>query len=269
MQLPRLIKPFKSVYGHQIHEMMSQWYRTGLGENVLSHERAILNHVLPSMFGYHLMQSGVGASQNISASSAINHKFYVSEALPANETLLPAIVCEGTELPIESDSVDVAILHHTLDFHNDPHSILREITRTLIPGGKVIIIGFNPLSCWGLCRLVMPKSDNAPWCGNFLSPFRVSDWLNLLDFQIDGCECVCYGLPTVNTKINQYLSFIDVLGKRWLSQFGAVYTMVATKRVATMTPIKPQRIPPTSLVPMPIKGWANSALVAHKKETPK
>jgi hypothetical protein len=39
-----------------------------------------------------------------------------------------------------------------LEFHDDPHQILREVERVLIPEGEVIITGFNPLSLWGLRR---------------------------------------------------------------------------------------------------------------------
>ncbi len=51
------------------------------------------------------------------------------------------------------DSIDLVFLPHTLEFSADPHQVLRETERVLIPEGRVIILGFNPLSSLGLWRL--------------------------------------------------------------------------------------------------------------------
>jgi len=37
---------------------------------------------------------------------------------------------------------------HTLEFTNDPHQVLREVDRVLIPEGHVVILAFNPWSLW-------------------------------------------------------------------------------------------------------------------------
>jgi ubiquinone/menaquinone biosynthesis C-methylase UbiE len=42
------------------------------------------------------------------------------------------------------------VLPHTLEFSADPHHVLREVERVLVPEGRVVISGFNPASLWGL-----------------------------------------------------------------------------------------------------------------------
>ena len=264
MALPRLFSSFQSVHGQHSHDLVNQWYKTSLGCKVFEEEKTVLDQVLPELFGYHLMQLGGSRLPQLSASSPIKHRIFVEEHLAeelagnAEDQQHSLVLSRVTELAVATDSIDVAVLHHSLDFHNDPQGILREVARTVMPGGEIVIVGFNPWSWWGGIRLFLKKSSRCPWNGNFLSPYRVSDWLNLLDFQIEGCECVCYGLPTENPKVTKAFSWVAGLAKRWLSQTGAIYIVVATKRVATFTPIKPKRFRSPSLVSFPLKGLAGS-----------
>lgn len=234
---------------------MDEWFSSELGQNTLASEQALLDQILPSLFGYYLMEIGVGSPRLDTASSPIKHRFYVSEnAYP--EAPNACVQSRLDNLSVAPDSVDVVILHHCLGFNENPHDLLREVSRALIPGGKLVVIGFNPWSLWGLVRLFRRASARAPWFGSFLSPFRVSDWLRLLDFEVEGCESALYGLPSNNS--NTVPSWFGRVGKRWWPQRGAVYMMVASKRVARVTPIKPTRSAP-ALMPLPISGIAKTA----------
>jgi ubiquinone/menaquinone biosynthesis C-methylase UbiE len=53
-------------------------------------------------------------------------------------------------LPFDSASLDLVVLPHTLELASDPHQTLREVERVLVPEGRVVIVGFNPASLWGL-----------------------------------------------------------------------------------------------------------------------
>jgi SAM-dependent methyltransferase len=54
---------------------------------------------------------------------------------------------------------------HALEFHDDPHQILREVERVLIPEGELIITGFNPISIWGLRQRLPNCPGDFPWNG--------------------------------------------------------------------------------------------------------
>lgn len=86
----------------------------------------------------------------------------------AGETGKVDVVCDLRELPFAANSIDLAVLPQRHEFHDNPHQILREVERILIPDGQLVITGFNPLSLWGL-RRQMPNfcgfvQRRRTWC---------------------------------------------------------------------------------------------------------
>ncbi|MBE9561693.1 MAG: SAM-dependent methyltransferase, partial [Proteobacteria bacterium] len=114
------------------------------------------------------------------------------------------------------------------------HDILREIERVLIPEGHLVILGFNPISMWGM-RI---RRNKIPWNGKFLSLLRLKDWLALLNFAI--VEQHIFFVPFINERLKKYTNFIEEISPKWIKSFGVVYILVAKKRVATFTPIRPR-----------------------------
>jgi len=47
-------------------------------------------------------------------------------------------------LPIERNSIDLAIMHQVLHFLDDPGRALREAARVLAPGGRLLVVDFAP-----------------------------------------------------------------------------------------------------------------------------
>ena len=83
------------------------------------------------------------------------------------------------DLPIASNSVDLLVLPHVLEFSDNPHQILREVARVLLPEAQVVIACFNPWSLWGLRSAIGFSRHEHPWNGRFNSLLRVKDWLSL------------------------------------------------------------------------------------------
>ena len=50
------------------------------------------------------------------------------------------------ELPIATQSIDLVLLPHVLEFAEEPHAVLREVDRVMMPEGRLVIVGFNPWS---------------------------------------------------------------------------------------------------------------------------
>ncbi|WP_223717365.1 class I SAM-dependent methyltransferase, partial [Escherichia fergusonii] len=61
-----------------------------------------------------------------------------------------ALRCDFHALPFPANSLDLVVLPHALELASDPHETLREVERVLVPEGRVVILGFNPASLWGL-----------------------------------------------------------------------------------------------------------------------
>ena len=212
------------------------WYRTHLGGLLQQTEREQLDDILPELFGYHLLQLG---SSNVSLldRSPIRHRVLL-DADPGAPGC--GLAGDSGALPIASDSVDVVVMHHALEFADDPRRALREVERVLIPEGIAVIVGFNPYSLWGLRGWIRRRRGDAPWCGRFLSAPRVRDWLALLGFDVLESRTRFYRPPIQHRGLQRRLAFLDAWGARWWQPLGGLFVVVARKRVVTLTPVRPR-----------------------------
>ncbi len=217
-----------------------QWFAGGLGASVLKAEKTRIARVLPTLFGYHIMQLGSLGKDHLLASSRINHKIIAMRIQDRDSRDIDRLCCMYTSIPIASESTDVVVLPHVLEFESQPHQILRETERVLIGEGHVVIAGFNPWSLWGLWRLFLAWREQPPWSGRYIGLNRLKDWLSLLDFEIIETERFYFRPPLNNSRLMQRLGFMEPLGRYCWPYFGGMYMLVAKKRVIPLTPIKMQ-----------------------------
>ncbi len=217
-------------------ERVKRWFEQPLGVSLLDRERSIISTILPNLFGFHVMQIGSICTDDFLGSSRISHQILMSleDELPSGRA---GLQCSAEFLPIASDSMDVVVLPHVLEFCSNPHKMLREIERILIGEGHLVIIGFNPLSFCGLWRLFLAWRDDPPWNGLFFSFNRIKDWFSLLDFEIIRIERFFHKPPLMNMNIMSKLNFLEKLGNYGWSYFGGIHIIVAKKRVIPLTPI--------------------------------
>lgn len=228
------------------------WYAEPLGQALLEAERHELDEILPDLFGYYLVQLGAATGQYLLGASRIRRHVVTDAVDPdAGEHGGRASVmyAHAGVLPLRNDSVDVVLLHHTLDFEPLPHEVLREVERALVPDGHVVIVGFNPWSLWGLRRLfTWRRGEHAPWRGAFRSVIRIKDWLALLGFDIVVTRSRFFRPPLRHPGLMRRLQWMERLGARAWPYLGGTYIIVAKKRVVTLTPIKPRWRPRRSLI---------------------
>jgi SAM-dependent methyltransferase len=218
------------------------WFSGALGLKVLEAERSHLDRVLPDLFGYHAMQVGSLGGPDLLASSRILHRV-VAGALGSPAHLF----AEPEALPVASDSLDVLLLPHTLESCRDPHQVLREADRSLIPEGHLVILGFNPWSLWALRRMLRGRAE-PPWCGRFLGAARLKDWLGLLGFETLGVDTFFFRPPFGREGIMRRLQFMEALGECGWPIPSGLYLLTAKKRVVTLTPVRPRWRPRRRLV---------------------
>lgn len=227
--------------------VLRAWYAGRLGQWFLETERTELETILPNLFGYHLLQVGCLNDTDMLDSSKILHRVVVDvDAEDTGDVF--GLYGRPDALPIESDCVDVVLLQHTLDFELDPHQVLREVDRVLVPEGHVVILGFNPWSIWGLWWTIRLRRGAPPWCGRFRSTLRIKDWFSLLGFDTVLSRSYFFRPPFNHAGIMRRLGFMERMGGRGWSFFGGGYLLVAKKRVATLTPIKPRWRPRRSII---------------------
>ncbi|MES2017520.1 MAG: class I SAM-dependent methyltransferase [Pseudomonadota bacterium] len=223
------------------------WLQTPAGAYVRAWEQACLDELTADIFGYNAVQIGLPQIDALAANRMPN-KWQAATRTSSHEQLQLvaggkqiAVALDFAELPFASQSLDLVVLPHVLEFAAEPHQVLREVERVLIPEGQVIICGFNPASLWGarqgLGRLT--RSHYLPVAGEFISMPRMKDWLKLLNLGVNRSHFGCYAPPCRTAHWINRFAFMEQAGQRWWPYLGAVYMVHAIKRVKGMTMIGP------------------------------
>jgi SAM-dependent methyltransferase len=238
---------------------LGAWLRTAPGRYLLEWEQDRLDHAVADAFGFHVLQLGLPELEGLRA-NRMPHRWVASDSFVIPETLvlppprdglttLPSeepvsLFCEYDALPFAQHSVDLVVLPHALELARDPHQTLREVERVLVPEGRVVIAGFNPASLWGLRqrggRMVRgmgfgrDRSLYLPRAGDFIGYWRLRDWLRLLGFEVEVGRFGCWRPPFKTERWLDRCAWMDPVGDRWWPVLGAVYFIVAVKRVRGM-----------------------------------
>jgi Methylase involved in ubiquinone/menaquinone biosynthesis len=249
---------------------LPQWLRSPVGQVLLEWEQRHLDQAVADLFGFHALQLGLPQLDALQA-NRMPHRWLAvesaadedlaprapaGEADAANERPAdgaaprvhvvppPTLRCHFDALPFAAATLDLVILPHALELARDPHLALREVERVLVPEGRAIIVGFNPASMWGLRqrlgrlrRRLAPRSSSElflPHAGEFVGYRRLRDWLRLLSFEVEGGRFGGYRPPLTSEAWLARYAWMDRTGDRWWPVLGAVYMLVAVKRVRGM-----------------------------------
>ena len=225
---------------------MHQWFDSPPGRYLLEWEQARYDEAVVDAFGYHGLQVGMPLLDGLRANrmphrwSAIAHPDLLG-AGPA-----PQLLADPIALPFPESCIDLLLLPHTLELSDDPHAALREAARVLVPEGRVVISGLNPVSLWAMrqarARLYRRLGHGKlylPDGGEVIGHWRLRDWLRLLGFEVESLQFGCYR-PAVRSErwLNRF-GWMDPVGARAWPIFGAAYFVVAVKRVHGMRLLEP------------------------------
>ena len=218
---------------------LGQWLSTPPGQYLLAWEQGQLDRVVADLFGFHALQVGVPELDAL-RSNRMPHRWLSSDS--AQPLRAVALNCDTDAMPFPERSLDLVVLPHTLELARDPHLTLAEVERVLVPEGRVVILGFNPASLWGLRQRLGWMRQRfggrgplyLPRPGEFIGYWRLRDWLRLLSFEVEGGRFGGYRPPLVSQHWLARYAWMDRVGDRWWPVFGAVYMLVAVKRVRGM-----------------------------------
>ncbi|HEY0665319.1 MAG TPA: methyltransferase domain-containing protein [Gallionella sp.] len=246
---------------------MSEWFATPQGRYVLAREHLYFDHTVGDIFGYNALQLGLP-----------EHDFLQQNRMPlrfcAGNQRGNAVRLECTELPFDTDSMDLVLIPHVLEFSDNPHQVLREVERVLRPEGSLIISGFNPRSLWGVRRYFGGLRNGKvcrqcyPWRGRFIALSRLKDWLALLGFEVVGGRFSAYAPPFQQAAWLERSAFMEKAGDRWWAVSGGVYFLHAIKRVPGMRLIKPKWNKGLVSKLLPVAPKLNNRLTQRKKMDP-
>ena len=162
---------------------LSEFLCSPPGQYVLDWERQHLDAAVADIFGYHAMQLGLPQVDTL-RENRMPLRFCAARRLPdadeeGSDGKRVAVINRYEELPFATHSIDLVVMPHILEFASDPHQVLREVERILVPEGHVIITGFNPYSLWGARQYMSRLGATAylPRAGRFIALPRIKDWL--------------------------------------------------------------------------------------------
>jgi SAM-dependent methyltransferase len=242
---------------------VSDWLATPLGSYLLEREQAYFDRAVADIFGYNAFQMGLPELDLLRASRIpLRCRVGVDGDVDVRT--------DFRDLAIATNSADLILLPHVLEFAEHPHQILREVARVLMPEAHVVISGFNPFSLWGFRRM-FHRAGDFPWRGRFITLMRVKDWLALLGFEVIGGQMACYAPPSRQQKWLERCRFMEAAGDRWWPIAGGVYFLQAVKRVRGVRLIMPKwsdRLAPAKqLAASPHKiGEKEDAMAARVRE---
>ncbi len=186
-----------------------------------------LDLILPSIHGYSLVALGELATVfNFQLANVVN-VIHITDRQRAD------VCAHPHQLPLASDDIDAIFVPLLLEESNRPHEMLREVARSLRPGGKIILVTFNPISVWGFHKLIFHRSKRQPWCYPFYRKGRLVDWLTLLGLDITLEHGLFAKLPG-----SEYHPSSDHIESVAYSRFGAINFLVAEKKIKTLTSIR-------------------------------
>lgn len=187
-----------------------------------------MDRAVADVFGFHALQLGFPTLDALQA-NRMPHRWLACDAQPEPWSVGRELLLSNYEaLPFSDASLDLLVLPHTLELSYDPHATLREVQRVLVPEGRVVICGFNPNSLWGVSKSCKRSFSQV---GDFIGQRRLRDWLQLLSFEVESTSFGCYRPDVKTQRWLQRLDWMDEAGVRWWPILGAVYGMVAVKRV--------------------------------------
>ncbi len=218
-------QPFGNGNQHRLGERSSlaQWFSTAVGRYALDWERSQFDNAVDDIFGFRAVQMGL-PEVDFLKQNRISFRFTLGLEAQA------ALVGDPLQVPLASQSMDLVALPHVLEFHTDPHNVLREAERILRPEGHLVLSGFNTLSLWRLRQFFSPRDAGAPWDARFIGLLRLRDWLKLLGFELNGGKFGCYAPPFSEEKWLARFKFLEQAGARWWPIMGGIYVIRAIKR---------------------------------------
>ena len=223
-------------------QRLCAWLKTDLGNYVLYKETISLSQLLNDLFGNNILI--IGEPEFCALTSILQQqyknitKFNIHPFVTSDSTTVDAVLINSRQdkLPIDSDSMDVVILPHSLEIIVNPYEIIRESYRVLRPEGRIIIIGFAPYGIWHAWKIFAQLFNKAPWRNAFIAPKKIIEFLTDLGMEESQLLKYCCNLPINSKKFLNKLLFLESIGNMLPFKTGNIYTIYACKRVITLTP---------------------------------
>lgn len=185
-----------------------------------------------------VLQIGALNFENEFIDCALFERFTILDKLASGTTFAAKIRAKAFNLPIQTESIDMIILPHLLEFDAHRFQTMREVERVLKPEGDLIILSFNPWSVWLRSQYLWDKRLTNSWQGHFISRLRILDWLKLLNFELK---------TTTEFNVNSFKTTLGGFELNKATLLATAYAIRAVKRRYTLIPLTPATGSPATL----------------------
>jgi|AJXC01.1.fsa_nt_gi Methyltransferase domain. len=220
-------------------KFLFSFYETPHGKLLQKLERDFLRRSIKVSCKQTILQLGYLGWEDEFIDCALFQKYSILDSKGKGCADAVKIVAKSYRLPIQSETVDLVIVPHLLEFDPNRFQTMREIERILKPEGELIILNFNPLSIWIRLQFIWNIKMSDSWLGHFIIRRRTLDWLKLLNFEVK---------TTSELSLN---SIVTSSGQFFLSKgtfFAMSYAVIAIKRQYSLIPLTPIRFKASGLV---------------------
>ena len=235
---------------------------TPFGKNLLNNELIFYHNITRTIFGYYALQIGLPQIDFLKTNKISNKYIFPTQ-----------INCDLPALPFATNSIDLIICPHILEFMPNYEELLQECYRVLIPKGKLIITNFNRKSFLGLSNTpkefaklfkkkaptdiealikqqlkaksqkkvqIPPQTQSIIQDINWIGLNEIKNSLIKANFMLFGGKFLNYLPPCNNVKILSNLEWLNNVGDRWFPSYANTYAIIASKETITFTRIKPE-----------------------------
>lgn len=164
-------------------EQFCQWLDNPQGRILAQNEAVFLKKVITLSYTQTILQLGcLGWEDKFIDCLAYRGFIVLDDCQWSCQDCIKVDSCVS-QLPIASESIDMIILPHLLEFESNRYQVLREVERVLKPEGELIILGFNPWSVFSMRQLWAQATQKNSGHSYFISRTRMINWLRLLNFE--------------------------------------------------------------------------------------
>lgn len=201
-------------------------------------EKRELDSILPDLPGYSILLLGHYARANVLAKSTAPNKLCLLQQLSTTGFDAELIYGYYDELPFLTNSIDIVVAPHCMEWVERPKRLLQEIYRVILPEGYALFLGFNSLSWFALQNKMTNNKLKKMDQFNIISSSRMRVMLQALGFEIINFKTFAFRPALRNRRLFNSIMFLELLGQLLWPYSGNVYFYLVKKTVLTMTPIR-------------------------------
>jgi SAM-dependent methyltransferase len=221
-------------------DTLTEWFAREPGITLAQKESQAIQEAINAVPGVRFLQIGTLGEQSVVPD---NRQVELCVMSPSDALSPQTSVSGHTDaLPFKSESMDIVYLLHAFEYASHPHALLHEAERVLAADGYLVITGFNPVSLWGLVRLIRQFPSRTPWSAHFFSCGRIKDWMTLLGLELCSQRYLFFGPPIKHRHWMRHFTWAEKFAHCCLSKTGAAWVIMGRKRTLPLSLI-PQRQP--------------------------